>query len=296
MSPIFTGSATALVTPFTADGINFDAFGRLIDLQIENGTAALVVAGTTGEPSTMTAAEKTAVIEYAVDRVNGRVPVIAGTGSNCTASAVAASAEARKLGADGVLVVTPYYNKCNTGGLVAHFHAVADAAQLPVIVYNVPARTGVNISPAALEKIAEHPMIRAVKEASGNVPQMMAMSRACPHLDFYSGSDELNLPLLACGAKGIISVASNIAPHDCSQLVEKALQGDLPGALAIQQKLNPLIDALFIETNPIPVKTAINLMGLDAGPLRLPLAPMDEDHLKVLEKAMIEYGLPVQEA
>jgi len=296
MSAIFTGSATALVTPFTQEGVNFDAFGRLIDFQLENGTAALFVVGTTGEPSTMTDKEKADVIAYAVDRVAGRVPVIAGTGSNSTAAACEYSRQARELGADGVLVVTPYYNKCNTNGLVAHYHAVADAAQLPVIVYNVPSRTGVNVTPAALEKIAVHPMIKAVKEASSNIPQMMAMSRACPHLDFYCGSDELNLALLACGAKGIISVASNIVPRACSELVAKAQNGDLAGALAIQQRLNPLIDALFIETNPIPVKTAVELMGMEAGPLRLPLAPMDEKNLEILKKAMTEYGLPLQEA
>ena len=280
MTAIFTGSATALVTPFTEDGVCFEAFGQLIDQQLAGGTDALVVAGTTGEPSTMTAQEKAAVIEFAVQRVAGRVPVIAGTGSNSTAD-----------GADAVLVVTPYYNKCNTAGLVAHYHAVADAAQLPVIVYNVPSRTGVNVTPAALEQIARHPLIRAVKEASGSVPQMMAMARACPQLTFYSGTDELNLALLACGAQGIISVAANVAPKACHDLVAQALAGDMAGALALQQRLNPLIDALFVETNPIPVKTALSLMGLAAGPLRLPLAPMEEKNLAVLKSAMADFGL-----
>ena len=291
MTAIFTGSATALVTPFTEDGVCFEAFGQLIDQQLAGGTDALVVAGTTGAPATMTAQEKAAVIEFAVQRVAGRVPVIAGTGSNSTADAAAASRQARELGADAVLVVTPYYNKCNTAGLVAHYHAVADAAQLPVIVYNVPSRTGVNVTPAALEQIARHPLIRAVKEASGSVPQMMAMARACPQLTFYSGTDELNLALLACGAQGIISVAANVAPKACHDLVAQALAGDMAGALALQQRLNPLIDALFVETNPIPVKTALSLMGLAAGPLRLPLAPMEEKNLAVLKSAMADFGL-----
>jgi 4-hydroxy-tetrahydrodipicolinate synthase len=293
MNKLFVGSATALVTPFTENGIQFDAFAQLIDQQIEGGTAALVVTGTTGEPSTMTSEEKAAAISFCVRHTAGRVPVIAGTGSNSTATAVEQSRQAQELGADALLVVTPYYNKCNTAGLAGYYHTIANATNLPIIVYNVPSRTCVNVTCEALTRIAQHPRIAGVKEASGSIPQMMAMQRACPHLAFYSGSDEANLALLACGAQGIISVAANIAPRACHDLVEKALSGDLAGALAIQRKLNPLIDALFIETSPIPVKTALNLMGLAAGPLRSPLAEMEEAHKAILKKAMIEFGLPV---
>lgn len=259
---IFTGSATALITPFTQNGVDYDAFGRLIDFQIENGTDALVICGTTGEPATMTYQERSEALDFALKRINKRVPVIVGTGSNATAIAVDNSVKAYNAGADALLVVTPYYNKCTQTGLMKHFEAICSATPLPVICYNVPGRTGVNIQPATLEKMAQFDTMCAVKEASGNIDQITEIcARVGDMLDVYSGDDGIILPLLALGGKGVISVASNIVPKEVHQLCADFFAGNLQSAREMQLKLYPLVKALFCEVNPIPVKTAASLMG-----------------------------------
>lgn len=289
---VFTGCATALVTPFTEDGLNLEAFGRLIDWQIKHGIDGLVVCGTTGEPSTMTAEERDQAIGFAVERVAGRVPVIAGVGGNDTREVVAATRRAEALGADALLAVTPYYNKTTQDGLIAHFTAVADATALPVILYNVPARTGLNITPATLDALADHPRIAAVKEASGDITQITEIFRTChDRLAIYSGNDDHVVPFLGLGGEGVISVVSNVAPRDMHDLVATFLTGDLATSRALQFKLNPLTQALFSEVSPIPVKTALNLMGMHAGPLRLPLVPMRADHRERLELTMQALGI-----
>lgn len=289
---IFVGSGTALVTPFDEHGVDFEAFESIIDFQIENNTDALVVCGTTGEPSTMTYEEKFEVIQFAIEKADGRVPIIAGTGGNNTAKVISDSQKAEKLGADALLIVTPYYNKTTQKGLVAHYHAVADAVNIPIVVYNVPGRTGLNVLPETLKEIAKHPNIAAMKEASGNIKQISDMVRLCgDSIDMYSGEDGLTLPLLACGGIGVISVVSNITPKEMHDLVMTYHEGDVAGARAIQHRLDPLIDTLFIETNPIPVKTGLNLMGYNAGILRLPLIDMSERGKARLIKEMKTIGL-----
>ncbi len=289
---IFVGSGTALVTPFDEHGVDFEAFESIIDFQIENNTDALVVCGTTGEPSTMTYEEKFEVIQFAIEKADGRVPIIAGTGGNNTAKVISDSQKAEKLGADALLIVTPYYNKTTQKGLVAHYHAVADAVNIPIVVYNVPGRTGLNVLPETLKEIAKHPNIAAMKEASGNIKQISDMVRLCgDSIDMYSGEDGLTLPLLACGGIGVISVVSNITPKEMHDLVMTYHEGDVAGARAIQHRLDPLIDTLFIETNPIPVKTGLNLMGYNAGILRLPLIDMSESSKARLIKEMKTIGL-----
>ncbi|MDR3050447.1 MAG: 4-hydroxy-tetrahydrodipicolinate synthase [Oscillospiraceae bacterium] len=283
----FTGCATALVTPFTEDGLNLDAFGALIDFQLAGGVAGLVVCGTTGEPSTMSADEKSAALAFAVGRVKGRVPVIAGVGGNDTRRVVADSRAAADLGADALLAVTPYYNKTTQAGLVAHFTAVAEATPLPIILYNVPSRTGLNLAPAALNILADHPRVAAVKEASGNIEQITEIFRLChDRLAIYSGNDDHIVPFLGLGGEGVISVLANVCPKDTQDLVTAFHRGDLAQARALQFKLNPLVQALFAEVNPIPVKTALGLMGIAAGPLRLPLVPMQDATLARLKAEM----------
>lgn len=290
---IFTGAGVAIVTPMNPDeSINFDRLGQIIDNQIENGTDAIVICGTTGESATMTDQEHVDCIEYAVKRVNGRVPVIAGAGSNHTSYAVWMSKEAKRVGADALLHVTPYYNKTSQTGLISHFNAVADATDLPIILYNVPSRTGVNITPATYRELAKHPNIVAAKEASGNISQIAQIAQACgDELDLYSGNDDQIVPLLSLGAKGVISVLSNIMPRETHDICRLFFEGKIAESRALQLKLLPLINALFSDVNPIPVKEAMNMMGWECGECRLPLVsmqPQAKEHLRVL---MQEQGL-----
>lgn len=290
---IFTGAGVAIVTPMNPDeSINFDRLVQIIDNQIENGTDAIVICGTTGESATMTDQEHVDCIEYAVKRVNGRVPVVAGAGSNHTSYAVWMSKEAKRVGADALLHVTPYYNKTSQTGLIRHFNAVADATDLPIILYNVPSRTGVNITPATYRELAKHPNIVAAKEASGNISQIAQIAQACgDELDLYSGNDDQIVPLLSLGAKGVISVLSNIMPRETHDICRLFFEGKIAESRALQLKLLPLINALFSDVNPIPVKEAMNMMGWECGECRLPLVsmqPQAKEHLRVL---MQEQGL-----
>ena len=288
---IFKGAGVALVTPFHEDeSVNYEALESLIEMQIEGQTDAIIVCGTTGEPSTMTEEERTSVIKFVVEKVNKRVPVIAGTGGNNTRSSVEASKRAEELGADGLLVVTPYYNKATQEGLYLHYKAIADAVNIPIIMYNVPSRTGLNILPETAVRIArECPNVVGIKEASGNISQvatLAALSKGV--LDIYSGNDDQIVPILSLGGIGVISVLSNIAPKDTHDMVMEYLEGDRNLALELQLKYIDVISALFCEVNPIPVKAALNLMGKNAGVLRLPLTEMSEKNKAVLEKAMSE--------
>jgi 4-hydroxy-tetrahydrodipicolinate synthase len=288
---IFTGSATAMVTPFAQDGLNLKTLDRLVDYQLAGGTDALVVCGTTGEPSTMDISEEAVVISRTVERVAGRIPVIVGAGSNDTAFAVKSAKQASNLGADALLMVTPYYNKTTQQGLVRHFNAIADATDLPIILYNIPGRTGINIAPATLRELAKHENIVGVKEASGNIEHIAEIACTCPDLALYSGNDDQVVPILSLGGKGVISVVSNILPQKTHDMVKLFLDGDLAGSRAIQFELLPLIKALFCEVNPIPVKTALNDMGFDCGPLRLPLIEMQEENHARLRAEMQKMGL-----
>ena len=294
---IFKGAAVAIVTPFTENReINYPKLAELLDDQIANGTDAIVICGTTGEASTLTHEEHLDAIKFAVEHVKGRVPVIAGTGSNCTETAIYLSQEAEKYGADALLLVTPYYNKATQKGLIAHFTAVANSVKLPIILYNVPGRTGCNIQPetaVALAKNVEN--IVAIKEASGNISQvakLMQLADGC--IDLYSGNDDQVVPLLALGGLGVISVLSNVAPRQTHDLVAKFLEGDVEGSRQIQLKAIPLVDQLFCEVNPIPVKAALNLMGWEVGPLRMPLTEMEPEHQANLRRAMIDFGIEVK--
>ncbi|MFU0800750.1 MAG: 4-hydroxy-tetrahydrodipicolinate synthase [Xylanivirga thermophila] len=290
---IFTGSCVALSTPFNESGVNFDTLKNLLEFQISQSTDAILVCGTTGEPSTMSLEERNAVIEFTVEQVNGRVPVIAGTGGNCTDSVIKASRDAEGLGADALLIVTPYYNKTSQKGLVAHYNAVAEKVDLPIIIYNVPGRTGLNIKPETLLELSKIKNITGIKEASGNITQAVEMARLCPNMDMYSGNDDMVVPILSLGGKGVISVVANIAPKDTHDMVMKFLHGDVGGSRELQFKLKPLIDALFSEVNPIPVKTALNLMGFNMGNLRLPLVELSEKNLQLLKTRMMNYGLEI---
>ena len=290
--PLFQGSGVALATPFTEDGIDFEAYGRLIDMQIAGGTDALVVAGTTGEPSTLEPEEYEPLVRFAVERAAKRVPVIAGAGSNSTKHAIALSLKAQALGADGLLHVTPYYNKTTPAGLVAHFKAIADAVELPIILYNVPVRTGLNMKADTVAALAGYRNIHAVKEASGDLAQVTDIARLCAgKLALYSGVDEIILPTLSVGGVGVISVVANIAPRETHDLVAKFLAGDVAGARALQWKLKPLVDALFTETSPIPVKAALELMGVCSARTRLPLVPVGATTLARLKAEMQAFGL-----
>ena len=289
---IFTGAATAIVTPLTQNGIDFDRFGKLIEWQIKEGIDAIVVCGTTGEASTLTDDEHRAAIKFAVDTVAGRIPVIAGTGSNDTAYAIELTQFACEAGADAILLVTPYYNKATQKGLIASFTAVADISTKPIILYNVPSRTGCNILPATAAVLAEHPNIVAIKEASGNISQvaeLAALTRG--KLDIYSGNDDQIVPILALGGKGVISVLSNPMPRATSEMCHKFFAGDVAGSLQMQLDLLPLVNALFCEVNPIPVKAAMAAMGYCENSVRLPLTVMEADHEATLRKLMKEQGL-----
>ncbi len=292
MSALFYGCGTALITPFRNNEVDYPALDALVESQIEAGVDALVAAGTTGEPATMTWEEHLAVIRRVVEVAHGRVPVIAGTGSNCTREAVEAARMSKEFGADAQLVVTPYYNKTSQEGLVAHFHAIADAATLPVYVYNVPSRTGINIGPASLAEICRHPNIVAVKEASSDVGQSLEKLRLVgADAVFYSGNDDLIVPLMACGFKGVISVLSNVAPKETVRMTHAALEGRMEEAAGEQLRLMPLINALFCETSPIPVKAAMNRLGKCEDELRLPLVPMQPANRVKLYEIMKQTGL-----
>ena len=286
MTGFCNGILTAMITPFTDNGVNFEEFGKMIEYQIEGGTDALIVLGTTGEPATMTEDEKTETIKFAVKKAAGRIKIIVGTGSNNTAKAVAASVQAEKLGADGVLAVTPYYNKCTQKGLFDYYKAICDAVKIPVIAYNVPSRTAVNILPETAEKLASLPNMAGIKEASGNMAQVCeTMRRIRGKMDLYSGEDFLNLPMLAIGGAGLISVTSNIAPALVKKMYTLVKQNKLDEANAVQDFLLPLEDACFLEVNPIPVKAAYNMLGFKAGVPRAPLTELEDcNKAKLLEE------------
>jgi len=291
---IFTGAGVAIVTPFKENGeINFDKLGELIDFQVENGTDSIVIVGTTGEASTLTHEEHVECIRYAVQKTAKRIPVVAGTGSNCTETAIYLTKEAQKAGADGALVVTPYYNKATQKGLIQHFGAVAKSVDIPLILYNVPGRTGCNILPATAAALVKgYDNIVAMKDATGNLPQALETLEACQgDIDIYSGEDGLITPIMSVGGIGVISVLSNVAPRDTHDICAKYLAGDVKGSLELQMKYLPLVRALFSEVNPIPVKKALNLMGMEVGPLRMPLTEMEEDHAKVLLAELQKVGI-----
>ena len=289
---IFQGVATAIVTPMNKNGVDYDAFGRLIDWQIEQGINGLVVAGTTGEGSTLSDEEHREVLAYAVKRINGRVPCIAGTGSNDTAYAIELTKYACSIGCDAMLVVTPYYNKATQKGLVKMFNAIADASTKPIIVYNIPSRTGVNIEPATFVELAKHPRIVAIKEASGNLSKMVEeFAFLDGSLDIYSGNDDQIVPTLSMGGKGVISVLSNIMPKETVAMCDAFFEGDVATAAKMQCKYLPLIQALFCEVNPIPVKAALAAMGRMEGVIRLPLTEMEEDHQEKMVSIMRGFGL-----
>lgn len=291
---IFKGAGVAIVTPFKADGeVNYEEFGRQIDFQINNGTDAIIVCGTTGEAACLTEDEHVKVIDYCVKHVNHRVPVIAGTGSNCTDTAVYLSQEAEKLGVDGLLVVTPYYNKATQKGLIDHFTIIANAVHVPIILYSVKSRTGVNINPeTAATLVRDVPNIVGVKEASGDIAQVAKiMALTDGNIDLYSGNDNEVVPVMSLGGIGVISVVSNVAPSYMHNLCMNYLNGDADEARRMQVKVIELVDALFCEVNPIPVKHAMNLMGMNAGPMRRPLSPMEPDNLERLKRAMKNFGL-----
>jgi len=291
---IFQGVATALVTPLNEQGVDYPALKKLIDWQIDEGINALVICGTTGEGSTLTDEEHREVLRYSVEVTAGRVPVIAGTGSNDTAYAIDLTKFACEVGCDAMLVVTPYYNKATQKGLVAMFKAIADASTKPVILYNVPSRTGVSIEPATYVALADHPMIAAIKEANGNISKIVETAMLVgDKLDIYSGNDDQIVPIMACGGKGVISVLSNVLPRETVQLCERYFAGDVAGAMELQKKYLPLTNALFSEVNPIPVKAAMAAMGFCEDYLRLPLTPMEDAHRAVLLQEMRKLGLDV---
>ena len=291
---IFKGMATAIVTPMTADGIDYEALGRFIDFQIENGINAIVVMGTTGENATIEPADQKEVIRFTVEKVAKRVPVIAGTGTNNTAHVLHNTRNACEVGADAILVVTPYYNKATQNGLVEHFTAVADASTVPVILYNVPGRTGCNLQPKTVARLAEHPNIVGLKEATGNMAQMVELMRLCgDKLDIYSGEDALTVPMMAMGGAGTISVLSNVVPKASVAMTDACLAGDYATAAKMQCDLLPLIDALFSEVNPIPAKAAVSAMGFGEEHLRLPLTPMEDATRANLYEQMRKQGVEV---
>ena len=289
---IFQGSAVAIVTPFNEDGVNFEKLKTLLEWHIKEGTDAIVICGTTGEATTMTEKEKKDTIKFTVDVINKRIPVIAGTGSNNTASAISMSKYAESVGVDGLLVITPYYNKTTQNGLVKHFKAINDEVKTPIILYNVPGRTGINIAPKTLVKLAELSNVVAIKEASGNISQIVQMKALCrDSIDIYSGNDDQIVSIMSLGGKGVISVLANIIPKEVHEIAAKCLNNNYKEALDIQLDTLSLANTLFIETNPIPVKTAMNLMGLEVGPLRLPLCEMDSNNEEILKAALIDNKL-----
>lgn len=293
---IFKGSGVAIVTPFNERGVDFKKLEELIEWHINSKTDAIVVCGTTGEASTMSEQERKETIKFVVDVVNKRLPVIAGTGSNDTAATISMSKWAEKIGVDGLLIITPYYNKTTQKGLVEHFSAIANSVTSPIIIYNVPSRTALNINPTTLLKLCTIQNIVAIKEASGNISQIAQIKALCgDNLDIYSGNDDQVIPILSLGAMGVISVIANIIPTDIHNMCELYFQGNHSEALKIQLQCLPLNDSLFSETNPIPVKTAMNLMGMNVGHLRLPLCEMEESNLLILKKELKAYNIPLKE-
>ena len=291
---IFTGAGVAIVTPFNSDEtINYNKLDELLDYHCTHGTDAIIICGTTGESATMTEEEHMQCVKFAIDRVKGRIPVIAGTGSNCTRTAIDMSKEAADYGADGLLLVTPYYNKATQAGLIGHYTAVSKEAKAPIIMYSVASRTGCNIEPATVAELVKNvDNIVAVKEAAGNISQVAKiMALTDGNIDLYSGNDDQIVPMLSLGAKGVISVLSNVAPQETHDICEKFFNGDVKGSAALQLKALPLIEQLFCEVNPIPVKKAMQLMGVECGPLRMPLTEISKEHEQALAKAMKDFGI-----
>ena len=293
--PIFTGSGVAIITPFTEDGaINFEELGKILEFQIENETDAIIICGTTGESAAMPDNEHLSVIDYTVKKVAGRIPVIAGTGSNDTAHGINLCKEAESLGVDGLLTVTPYYNKTTQRGLVKHFTALANSVKIPIILYNVPSRTGVNIEPETYARLAEHPMITGIKEANGNIAKIVETKALVgDKLDIWSGNDDQIVPILAAGGSGVISVLSNVLPKKTVELCNKFFAGDVKGSMDMQCEMFDLIKALFCEVNPIPAKAAVAALGYCENYVRLPLTPMEKQHEEVLLECMRKQGLKV---
>jgi 4-hydroxy-tetrahydrodipicolinate synthase len=291
---MFKGSGVAIITPFNDKGVDFAKLEELLEWHIAEGTDAIVICGTTGESATMTDEEQKAAIKFTVETVNKRIPVIAGAGSNDTAHSVELSKYADEIGADGLLIVTPYYNKTTQKGLIKHYETIANEVNTPIIIYNVPGRTGLNILPQTVAELAKHPNIRGIKEASGNIAQVAEISRLVPD-DFYiySGNDDMIVPLLSVGGHGVISVVANILPKDTHNMVHYFLDGDFEAAKNLQLDMKALIDSLFIEVNPIPVKEAMNILGMNVGECRLPLVSMSEDNRAKLEAEIRKYGVEV---
>lgn len=290
---IFEGAGVAIITPMLEDGsVDFDGLGKNIDFQIENGTDAIIICGTTGESSTLDDEEHRACIRFAVEHTHNRVPVIAGTGSNDTKYAIALSQEAQELGADGLLVVTPYYNKATQRGLVAHYNAIADSVNIPIILYNIPSRTGVGFEVGTIATLAEHKNIVAVKEASGNIGYTAKLAAKCgDKVDIYSGNDDMIVPIMSLGGKGVISVLSNVLPKETHDMTQYCLNNNFAAATELQLKYLRLINDLFMEVNPIPVKDAMNQMGMPAGPCRMPLCDMSDEHKAAMRETLLAYGL-----
>ena len=290
---LFTGSGVAIVTPFSETGIDFLKLSELIEFQIENKTDAIIICGTTGEASTMPDSEHLSAIEFAVKKANKRIPVIAGTGSNDTSHCIEISKRAEELGADGLLIVTPYYNKTSKKGLVAHYKMVADSVKIPIILYNVPSRTGMNMAVDTLKELAKIPNIVAIKEASGSISYVAELAKNVPELKIYSGNDDMIVPVMSLGGIGVISVVANILPKETHDICEYYLNGKVVESCDLQLKMLNLINKLFIEVNPIPIKTAMNLMGMNVGHLRMPLCEMDDGNLEKLKQEMKSYGLVI---
>lgn len=291
-TPLFTGSGVAIVTPFNHETVDLTTLEKLIDFQLENGTDAIIVCGTTGEATTMTYHERLRTIEFCVEHVAGRVPVIAGSGSNSTEVSITLSKDAERAGADGLLLVTPYYNKATQAGLVRHYNVIADAVSKPCILYNVPSRTGVSIAPETYAELARHPNINGVKEASGNLGSIQQTRNLCPEdFSIWSGNDDEVAPICLLGGVGVISVAANILPAEMHALVKLCLENDFAAAGTLQLYLKDFCDAMFCEINPIPVKTALNLLGWEAGDLRLPLCPPSGANLERIRRTLVKYAL-----
>lgn len=292
---LFRGSGVAIVTPFKNNKVNFEKLEELINWHIENSTDAIIVCGTTGESATMSKDEKKEVLRFAVEKAAGKIPIIAGTGSNNTVDAIEMSKFAESIKADGLLLVTPYYNKTTQKGLIKHFTAIADEVNIPIILYNVPGRTGVNILPETVASLEKHPNIRGIKEASGNISQVAEIARLCSdNFYIYSGNDDQIVAVLSLGGCGVISVAANIMPKEIHDLVFSFLEGKVNEARKLQLRMNSLINSLFIEVNPIPIKTAMNLIGMDAGELRLPLVEMEEKNKSILIKNLLDMGFRIE--
>ncbi|HIV02035.1 MAG TPA: 4-hydroxy-tetrahydrodipicolinate synthase [Candidatus Aphodoplasma excrementigallinarum] len=292
--PLFTGSGVALVTPFTKEGVDYDKLGELIEFHIANSTDAIIICGTTGEASTMPDAEHKEAIRYTVEKTAGRIPVIAGTGSNDTPHAIELSKYAQEAGCDGILVVTPYYNKTTQKGLYLHFKAIADSVDIPIILYNVPGRTKLSIALDTLEKLAKIDNIVAIKEASGDIAYLSHVAARVPELAIYSGNDDMVIPTLSVGGLGVISVAANIIPKDMHEMCQLYFDGKGKEAAQMQLRALDLIDKLFIEVNPIPIKNAMNMLGFAVGDLRMPLCDLEEKNVPVVKQALLDYGLKVK--